>query len=149
MIPNDYTRKLLIEEAMQATKKVFSKWSEEGSGSGAAVLTNNNKVYSARHMSFPSGSGSHAETLALMIAAQNDPEDYVVACAVISTKNSEKIQYPCGACIQTFVDYLDILSTKKIISDKNDLDFICANSKKEYEIININKLAPYKWETNK
>jgi len=146
----------LLEEARAATDGVFSLWSKPGEGSGATVVTETGITYSAGHMSFPSGGGSHAELLALMMAYQNNPEDTVIMAAITSTKPGAGLQVPCGNCLQKFHDYrteMIVRHREDMISRRNfeepgDFRFICDIPGKGYEIKYLKELLPEPWKTN-
>lgn len=100
------TEKKLIEEAKQATKKAYARYSDFRVGAAlllddGTIITGNNQENAA----YPSG--LCAERTAVFFANANFPEQKVVAIAVAAFNNgkfTKDVITPCGACRQVLLE---------------------------------------------
>ncbi len=98
--------KKLIEEAKQATKNAYARYSNFKVG--AALLLENGDVLTGNNQenaAYPSG--LCAERTAVFFANANYPNEKVVAIAVAAYNNgkfTKEVITPCGACRQVLLE---------------------------------------------
>ncbi len=100
------TEKKLIEEAKQATKKAYARYSDFRVGAAlllddGTIITGNNQENAA----YPSG--LCAERTAVFFANANFPQQKVVAIAIAAFNNgkfTKDVITPCGACRQVLLE---------------------------------------------
>jgi cytidine deaminase len=114
----------LAKKAMENAYAPYSKFRV-----GAALLTNDNKVFTGCNIENASFGGTNcAERTAFFKAISEGNRDFK-KIAIIS--DSEDYTYPCGICRQVLSEF------------GLDIEVLVANIKEEYIIYKLNELLPH------
>lgn len=109
---NAETLSRLIEEAADASKKAYCPYS--GYAVGAAVMTEDGKIYSGCNIENASYSLTMCAERTALFKAVSDGAKKIIAASVYS--EGGKLPYPCGACRQALSEFCDE-NASVIVSD--------------------------------
>lgn len=119
---------LLIKEAFEARKRAYTPYSKFNVG--AAVLTNDGKMYSGCNIENASYGATNCAERTAIFKAVSEGSTTITAVAVVGDLNS--FTYPCGICRQVIVEFaLD-----------DNIDIILAKSEKEYIVVKLKDILP-------
>lgn len=104
----------LLSIAYKAKKNAYAPYSNFRVG--AAVLTENNKVYTGVNIENASYGASNCAERTAIFKAISDGQREIKAIAISS--DNEDVIYPCGICRQVIAEFGDG-NTKIICSDRN------------------------------
>ncbi len=127
-----------------ATRGLLSSFttSDTASGYGAAVATEDGKVYfTGQYSSTEKRSGVHAEMAAVILSLMNDNQK-IVALGLISTKYEDSPCEICGCCRQFLAE----------VSSKYDLNislYCFAKNTDQIKRYTLDELLPHQWSSKK
>ena len=119
--------KLLADKAVEAKSKAFPPYSNFHVG--AALLTEDNKIYSGCNVEVSSYSLTICAERNAVFKAVSEGERKFTAIAIAS--DEENFCPPCGACRQVLQDLCG-----------SEIDIIMINQKKELKIMKLAELLP-------
>jgi len=122
------TNEELVNLAADAKKMAYAPYS--GFRVGAALLTDNGKVYAGANIEIISFGATNCAERTAVFKAVFEGESVVTAIAVAS--DGEDFIYPCGICRQVLAEF-----------GKMDMKVICSNNKGEYRVHTLGDLLPY------
>lgn len=130
----DYT-KLLIEKAILARKNAYVPYSKFKVG--AAIITNNNKIYGGFNIECSSYSPTNCAERTALFRAVYDGHRNFKAIAVVGGKESESCPLfsytsPCGVCRQMLREFCHPLYFKIILAKSVD----------DFKIFTLDELFP-------
>ncbi len=121
--------KVLIKASRDARKNSYSPFSRFKVG--AALLTGSGKIYTGCNIEISSLSLTICAERVAFAKAISEGEKQFIAIAISTNKNG--IFYPCGACLQFMSEF------------SNNIKIILSTSKEYFEIYNLKKLLPKKF----
>lgn len=120
----------LIKSSIRARRKSYSPYSKFKVG--AAILTENDKIYTGANIECASYSLTVCAERAAAVNAICSGESKFTYIAIATNKS--KIAYPCGACLQFLTEF------------SKDLKVILVKSEKEYKVLELKELLPQKFK---
>lgn len=123
---------LLTDSAIRARKFSYSPYSKFAVG--AALLTQNNKIYTGTNIECASYSLSICAERVVFSKAVSEGEKKFSAIAISSSKKI--FTFPCGACRQFMYEF------------GKDLDVIIVRTKSEFIITKLTELLPGAFDKN-
>ncbi|MCX7955343.1 MAG: cytidine deaminase [Bacteroidales bacterium] len=129
----------LVEKAIEAAKYAYAPYSNFKVG--AALLMKDNTIITGNNQenaAYPSG--LCAERVALFYAKSINPDNVIVALAIIAIQNNEITDYPvspCGSCRQVIAEVIE--------RQKNTIVLILAGKNKVFLIPDALQLLPLKF----
>lgn len=135
----DDKEQLLIDTALEATKKSYNPYSHFSVG--AAVLLDDGSIVvgtNQENVAYPSG--LCAERTALFASRLKEGKICCIAIAARNENNEISTAYPCGACRQVMMEFEKNISKQKIkvLILKDDNKILCFNS--------IDSLLPFSFD---
>ncbi len=127
---------LLIKKAISSRKKAYTPYSRFKVG--AAILTDNNKIYSGFNIECASYSPTNCAERTALFRSLYDGHRKFKAIAVVGGKEDEQDNFsdyspPCGVCRQMLREFC-VPSSFEIILAKNEKDF---------KVFTLDQLLPY------
>lgn len=120
--------KKLLKIAMDVKKNSYSPYSKFPVG--AALLTDNKKVYTGVNIENASFGATNCAERTAIFKAVSEGELKIKAIAVCG--DSDNITFPCGICRQVILEF----------GDKNT-KIICGNKNGDFKVFTLNELLPY------
>ncbi|MDP4180947.1 MAG: cytidine deaminase [Bacillota bacterium] len=96
---------------------------------GAALLTQNGKIYIGANIENASFGATICAERTAVIKAVSDGENKFIAIAI--TSDSDNYTYPCGICRQVLSEF-----------DKGDMKVICSNNSGKFRVLTLRELMP-------
>lgn len=118
--------KKLIKEALEAQKIAYVPYSKFRVG--AAVLTDDNEIYSGCNIEISSYSPTICAERTAIFKAVSEGNKKIKAIAVVG---DSEYTFPCGVCRQVMREF------------GKDMKIIIANSIDDYEVYTLEDLLPY------
>ena len=119
--------KLLINKAIEASKKAYSPYSNFNVG--ACLLTANGKMYTGANIEHSSYGATICAERNAINSAVFDGERNFVAIAIMSSSND--YTFPCGICRQVMCEF------------SKDMQVIVAKNENDYKVFTALELLPY------
>lgn len=132
----DKNEKELIKLAREAARKAYAPYSTFRVG--AALITEDGQVFTGNNQenaAFPAG--MCAERVALNYAMAQDPENKIIALAIVALRGdtfTESPVYPCGSCRQVL--------TETEIRQNGPIELIMAGEKRIQITEKVSNLLP-------
>ena len=120
--------KQLVKIASNARENSYSPYSKYKVG--AAVLTDNDKVYTGVNVENASFGATNCAERTAIFKAVTDGERKIKAIAI--SIDRKEYGHPCGLCRQVLAEFAD-----------DHMKVICANKENEFEVLNFGDLMPY------
>lgn len=126
--------KELIKLAIEASKNSYSPYFHFNVG--AALLTDNNKVYLGCNVENACGTSNCAERTAIYKAISEGAKNFK-AIAIVGGENGNFDEFcmPCGICRQVMKEFC-----------ANDFKIIVGNKNLEYKVYTLEELLPHTFE---
>jgi len=119
---------LLVKMATEAKDNAYAPYS--GFRVGAAVLTDNGRIYTGCNVENSSYGATICAERTAVVKAVSDGETEIVAVAVAG--DSERYTFPCGICRQVISEF-----------GKDDTKVICINKNGQYKIYDLKDIIPH------
>ena len=119
--------KLLINKAIEASKKAYSPYSKFNVG--ACLLTASGKIYTGANIENSSYGATICAERNAINSAVFDGEREFVAIAIMS--NSNDYTFPCGICRQVMCEF------------SKDMQIIVAKNQDDYKVFTALELLPH------
>lgn len=117
----------LIKEALEAKKKAYTPYS--GFNVGAAVLMENNKVYSGCNIEIVSYSPTICAERTAIFKGVSEGNRKIKKIAVVG---DNEWTFPCGVCRQVIREF----------GDPKEIEIIIANDEDDYKVMTLEELLP-------
>lgn len=114
-------REELIKRAIEAKKYAYAPYSNFKVG--AAVLTDNDKIYSGCNIENASFGATNCAERTAIFKAVSEGTKYIKAIAIIGDPNA--YSYPCGICRQVIAEFSK--GNTEVILVKNENDYVIKN----------------------
>ena len=126
--------KELVKYAIEAAKNSYSPYFHFNTG--AALLTESNKIYLGCNVENSCGTSNCAERTAIFKAV-SDGERKFKAIAIVGGSNGDFKEFitPCGMCRQVMAEFCD-----------KDFKIILGNKNLEYKVYTFDELLPHSFE---